>query len=210
MAEILSAFTADQAATLTGLSPGQLAAWDRDGFFEPSLAYEKRRSPYSRIYTFEDVVGLRTLAILRKKVSLQHLKKAAKKLREHSGRPWTELTLYVLNREVHFRRPDSKSVEGAVSGQMAIEIPLETVADDVRERADSLRHRSEQTVGQISQKKFVMGGVPTIAGTRITVANVQAFADAGYSVKQILEQYPQLKKQDIEAALAQKRFSSAA
>jgi hypothetical protein len=48
---ITSAFTADQVVRLTGLSMGQLAYWDKLGFFQPQYAAEDRKSPYSRIYS---------------------------------------------------------------------------------------------------------------------------------------------------------------
>ena len=62
---IISAFSADQVVKLTGLKIRQLAYWDSLGFFQPQYAAEDRRSPYSRIYSFKDVVALRTLSVLK-------------------------------------------------------------------------------------------------------------------------------------------------
>ena len=45
---IISAFSADQVVRLTRLTTGQLAYWDRTGFFQPHYAADERRSPYSR------------------------------------------------------------------------------------------------------------------------------------------------------------------
>ena len=136
MSSVIAAFSAEQVTRLTGLSISQLREWDNDGFFVPSLALEDRRAPLSRIYSFEDVVGLRTLAILRTQyhVSRQHLRRAAKKLKEHSGKPWSELVIYVLNHEVHFKNPNTGSVEGAVSGQLAVPIELGSVARTCAQR----------------------------------------------------------------------------
>jgi DNA-binding transcriptional MerR regulator len=98
MSDVIAAFSLDQACKLTGLSESQLVDWDTTDFFQPSLAYENRRSPYSRIYSFEDIVELRTLSILRDRVSMQHLRDVASRLKEYSGKPWSDLTLYTLNR----------------------------------------------------------------------------------------------------------------
>lgn len=203
MGDVIAAFSLDQVSRLTGLTHGQLVDWDQDGFYEPSLAYEKRRSPYSRIYSFEDVVSLRTLYILRERVSMQHLKKAADCLKRHSGRPWTELTLYTLNGEVHFKHPVSDLIEGAVTGQYGATIPLESVAEEMKSEANKLRERDPAKIGAIERHKFIMSNAWVFGGTRIPVESVKSLLKAGYSVKQIIEEYPDLKRADIDAA---KRF----
>jgi MerR HTH family regulatory protein len=50
---------ADQAAKLTGLTVHRLRHWDRTGFFVPSFAAKNRRSPFSRVYSFKDLLSLR-------------------------------------------------------------------------------------------------------------------------------------------------------
>lgn len=202
MTDIIAAFSVDQVQRLTGLSQARIVNWDREGFFAPSYGYERKGSPYSRIYSFEDVVGLRTLSILRSMVSMQHLRKAADKLKEHSGRPWSELTFYVLNREVHFSKPGSDYVEGAISGQIALPIKLENVAEDMRRKAEEQRRRDPATVGNVVSQRSVMGGVLCVAGTRVPVSTVQAYAKAGYTLSQIKERFPSLELADIEAAIS--------
>lgn len=212
MSDVVAAFSAEQVKQLTELSGNQLREWDNDGFFQPSLAVENRRVPLSRIYSFEDVVGLRTLAMLRNDhhVSRQHLRRAAEKLKQHSGKPWSALTLYVLKREVHFKNPDTGKIEGAVTGQLAVPIQLSSVAEDVRVRAEQLKRRDPMTLGHIDQKRFVMRGAPVVAGTRIPVSTIKAFADAGFAVEQIIDQYPSLTQQDVEAALTYDKLTHAA
>lgn len=202
MENVVAAFSLPQASSLTGVKEHTLIDWDRDEFFRPSLAYENRRSPYSRIYTFEDLVALRTLGILRERVTMQHLKKAADCLKEHSGKPWSELTLYTLNREVHFKNPGTGRIEGAVSGQYGATIPLESVAEEMREKANALRRRDPKKVGSIERHRFVMGNAPVFAGTRIPVADVLSLLGAGYSAKDIVEEFPDLRPADIKAAKA--------
>ena len=210
MSNVISAFSLEQVSRLTGLSESQLASWDRDEFFSPALAYVNRRSPYSRIYSFEDVVGLRTLSILRGRVSMQHLKRAAIRLKEHSGRPWSELTLYTLNREVHFKRPDNGKIEAAVSGQYGATIPLESVADEMREKANKLRDRDASKIGTVERHKFVMGNAPVFGGTRISVQAVKSLLASGFSAEQILSEYPDLEMADVKAAESYKDLTRVA
>lgn len=205
MANVISAFSAQQVERLTGLSESQLRDWDNDGFFRPAFAAENRRSPYSRIYSFDDLVSLRTLGILRKrhKIALQSLKKTATKLEQHSGRPWSDLTLYVLNREVHFRNPNTGRIEGAISGQMAVPIPLGSIADDLRSKIDAARSRGSESEGDFEQHRYVAHNRRVVSGTRIPVESVLSFWNEGYSVEQIMREYPSLTRKDIDAIIAE-------
>ncbi|ODT71717.1 MAG: hypothetical protein ABS75_07145 [Pelagibacterium sp. SCN 63-23] len=67
-----------------------------------------------------------------------------------------------------------------------------------------MKKREGSEVGQIAQSRNVAHNQQVIAGTRIPVRSIKAFADAGYSVEQIIEQYPSLTREDIEAAIAHK------
>jgi uncharacterized protein (DUF433 family) len=203
MDNVITALTAEQVENLTGLSSAQLRDWDREGFFAPTYAADNRRSPYSRIYSFEDLVGLRTLSILRKqeRVPMSHLREVAKALAEHSHRPWSDLVLYVLNREVHFQNPATGKIEGATSGQHAIPIKLSSIMDDMRERAERLKQRDASTVGQVARHRYIAHNARVIAGTRIPIESVRSLSAAGYTVEQIMDEYPSLQARDVQAAL---------
>ncbi len=54
---------------------------------------------------------------------------------------------------------------------------------------------------RIVMNPAVMAGKPVIRGTRIPVDLIVRLVAQGISVKEILEDYPQLKKEDIKAAL---------
>lgn len=47
----------------------------------------------------------------------------------------------------------------------------------------------------------VCSGKPIIRGTRIMVRNVLSMLKAGYSIERILESYPDLVREDVEAAI---------
>ena len=51
----------------------------------------------------------------------------------------------------------------------------------------------------------ICNGKPVIRGTRITVQTVLSFLSAGDSIEDILEGYPQLKREDVLACLAYAR-----
>lgn len=210
---IVKAFSIQQAARLSKLSVQRLVSWDRSGFFVPSYAAENRRLPFSRIYSFEDVVDLRTLAILRDvhNVQVDELRKAAVRLKADGGRPWTERKLYVFRGKVAFDDPENGQPRNVVDGQY-IEacIELECVAEDMAREAEALKGRPQDTIGQVSRNRFIAGNQWVIAGTRIPVSAVVEFADAGYDVQQIIREYPDLTESYIAAALDHEKSRKAA
>ncbi len=55
--------------------------------------------------------------------------------------------------------------------------------------------------GRITIDPDLCNGKPTIRGKRITVQTIMEFLSAGDSEKEILNQYPSLEKEDINACL---------
>ena len=207
---VVSAFTEDQVERLTGISQRQLRYWDRTGFFMPSLAYEDRRSPYSRLYSFRDIVSLKIVSALRNEanVPLPHLRDVKEKLSHLGDDVWAKTTLYVLNRHVIFDSPGIKDrKEEVVTGQVMLQIPLKVVTGNMEDAIRALRKRDDNVIGKIERRKNIAHNQAVVAGTRIPVRSIKAFADAGYSIKKIQKEYPTLTAEDIRAALA---FAAAA
>lgn len=203
---VVAAFTEDQVERLTGVTVPQLRHWDRISFFVPSLAYEDRSQPLSRLYSFRDLVSLKILNSLRNehKVSLQHLRQVKETLSHLGEDVWAKTKLYVLNKRVAFDNPVTKAKEEIVTGQGVLEIALEVVTGDMRKAVDGMRRRNENLVGQIETKKGIAKSKPVIAGTRIPVSTIKAFAEEGYTVNQIRKEYPTLTEADIVAAIKHK------
>ncbi len=200
---IVSAFTVDQAARLTGLTRHQLEQWDRDGFFRPSMADENKRRPFSRIYSFNDVLSLRGLSILRNdlKLDLAHLIEVGQRLAHLGQDAWHRTTLYVVQKKVVFFDPYMDPSREIVSGQGVLKIPLETVRETAQRVMAELLARDPGAFGEVSKRRSVAHNADVVSGTRIPVRAIQSFADDGYSVDDILKEYPALTKADVEAAI---------
>jgi len=200
---VIAAFTEEQVERLTGVTVRQLRTWDRTKFFAPSLAYEDRSRPYARLYSFRDLACLKVLNALRNEsnVSLQHLREVKRKLAHLGDDAWSKTTLYVLNKKVIFDNPETNSKEEIVSGQGVLQIPLKVVTGELQSAVDALRRRDESAVGKIERHKGIVGNKPVIAGTRIPVSTIKEFSAAGYSVEQIMKEYPTLDRNDIIAAI---------
>jgi DNA-binding transcriptional MerR regulator len=198
---LVQAFSLEQASRLTGISVNQLRNWDRTGFFRPSLASENRREPFSRIYTFVDLASLKVISTLRNetKVSLQHLREVGKKLSKLGENKWASITLYVLNKKVVFHNPETDSKEEIVSGQAILDIPLEVVRSNMQKAVDAERQRTSDEFGRLEKNRFVAHSQTVVAGTRIPVRAIVSFIKASYTDKQIIEEYPSLTINDIDA-----------
>ena len=75
-----------------GYQSGSSLIWDATGFFHTQFAPIGEGRSTIRVYSFRDLVSLRTLRVLRgdHKVSLQHLRKVADKLSKYSDAPFAE------------------------------------------------------------------------------------------------------------------------
>jgi DNA-binding transcriptional MerR regulator len=209
---IVAAFGEEQVERLTGLSKSQLRYWDRTGFFVPSYAEEDRRLPYSRIYSFRDILALRTLSLLRNQnnVPLQHLRKVADKLRHLKDDLWTKTQLYVHGRKVVFEEPGTGQRQEPVSQQYVMGIPLKKIWTDTRRDVEALRRRPEEKVGHVERSRSVNRNAWVVGGTRIPTGAIRRFNEAGYSTDQILKEYPDLTPADVKAALAHEAQLTAA
>ena len=200
---IITAFTAEQVVRLTGLTMGQLAYWDKTGFFASQYGTRTHHTPYSHIYSFKDVVGLKTLRDLRGKygVSLPHLRDVAAKLRSYSTTPWADIKLWVWNRKVHFNEPETSQDREVVNPQYVM-FSLSTVEREVESLVATMRERSKDDIGKTERHRYVAQNALVVAGTRIRVETIQSYIAAGYNVDYILSEYPSLKKCDVEAIAA--------
>jgi DNA-binding transcriptional MerR regulator len=209
---VIGAFGEDQGVRLTGLSRYQLRRWDRDGFLRASYAPENRRQPYSRIYSFRDIVSLRVLNDLRNETgcSLQHLREVAKRLAHLGDAKWIATTLYVLGKRVVFEDPRTHHRQEVVSGQQVLHMPLRVVISSTRKAVLEMNRRGSAEVGKVIRSRFISENQPVFAGTRIPVAAVKRLAAAGYEPAAIVREYPSLTPEDVKAGLAYRDERAAA
>lgn len=200
---VVSAFTLDQASRLTGVSVRQLGYWANDGFFIPSVRMGEDTGISVRLYSFRDLVCLKVINVLRNEaqIPLSHLREVKESLSHLGDDMWAKTTLYILGRRVVFDNPETGKREDAGNGQGVLQIPLVLVTGDMREAIRSMRRRESSNHGQIDLKRLGTKN-PVIAGTRIQVRTIQDFANAGYSVGQIIKQYPSLTEADVNAAIS--------
>lgn len=202
---VIKAFTREQAAKVARISPRRVSYWASKGILLPSYLYDVSSKPYRYLYSFVDVVGLRTLAILRDEhgVPLQQLRRAHEYLQKYADRPWSELRLWVRGKDVLFTDPHSRHVLSASRpGQTAIAIELEPVAMQVAADAKRLSVRSSEDVGKTERHRFVQGNRLVVKGTRVPVESIVNLAEDGYTPERIVAAYPSLTLGDVNSVLS--------
>lgn len=200
----LAAFTADHVCRLTGLSSRQLGYWDQTGFFSPTLLGGYRRRAFGRIYSFRDVVGLRTIAVLRNihGVPLQELRRVGQWLQAEHETPWSSLRFALEGRRVIFYDPTSgAAIEPRGAGQEVLPIALEPIANEMRDAAARLRERQTDQIGKLARNRYVVHNAWVVAGTRIPTTAIWNFHVAGYDPDAIIREFPRLTPADVRAAI---------
>lgn len=201
MSEIV-AFTTEHVCRLTSLTLRQVRYWDKTEFFSPTLVHGHGQRAFGRIYSFRDVVGLRTIALLRKKLPLQELRRIGAWLRQHYEAPWSSLRFGMAGKKVIFYDPvDKVPTEPAGQGQTVFAVALEPIANEMRKAASRLRERMPKDYGHIVRNRYVVHNAWSVAGTRIPTAAIWNFHQAGFTPDQIIAEYPRLTLRDVRAAI---------
>jgi uncharacterized protein (DUF433 family) len=210
---LVANFTLEQAARIARISPRRATYWAARNVLVPSVAYDPSRSPHVYIYDFVDVVGLRTLGMLRDRydLSLQSLRKAHEYLRAHAERPWSQLRFWVRGRELFFKDPASdRLLSSTKPGQVAIAIEIEPVVREVEREARKLARRSPEDIGQTQQTRNVQHNQLVVKGTRVPVQSIVNLAEDGYSPDEIVDALPALTIRDVEVVLASQAMAQPA
>jgi uncharacterized protein (DUF433 family) len=209
-------FSVEQTADLTDLGAGLLRRWDNDDIFHPAQSDPNRKRPMSRLYSFRDVVTLRTLAQAREfGVSGRELRKVARFVEEHPETSWDDTQIYILGHKVFFSYTDVQRERHLLAskplGQQAmpkiLTIDIGKVQSDAEQRLQQLIERTSDQIGKTEQNRFVVGGAEVFAGTRIPVETVAELLRDGWSSDDVLANFPRLTKADLH--LVRSRAESA-
>jgi DNA-binding transcriptional MerR regulator len=201
----IHSFTGPQVERLTGLSRRTLHYWEDTGVFKATYVDPTPHRPYRRIYTFGDLVALRTLATLRRahRVPLDELRQVGALLARYREAPWSSMKFGVLNHHVVFPDPETGDfVIGNPLRQRIMPIDVEVVASEAEAAAARLAERRPEDIGKISRHRHVLHNAWVVAGTRVPTSAIWNFHEAGFDTTRILKAYPRLTEKDISAALA--------
>lgn len=205
----IEAFKTEHAARATKVSVRRIRYWDTKGVLSPTLSKTMgKHTNYNRLYTFDDLVGLKAIAELRDSynVPFQQLRNIGNWLHECYDRPWSSLSFHGIGRgrkaEGLFRDPDGGTLLSATKkGQASFQFELEPIAREIEQHVIELRQRYADQLGRMRRNRNVISKTPVLDGTRVPTTAVWDFYKAGYSIEAILQEYPRLTPVDIQSAI---------
>jgi hypothetical protein len=209
---IIGAFSEESAARLSGLKASRLRYWQKTAVFSASLVADEPGSPFQRLYSFRDLVTLRLLQQLAVEYNVlpSELRATGERLAK-AGEDWLSRRLWVRNRRVIWKEPQSGRKQEVTTGQFVTnEIPLRSLARDMVKRIGRDSERKPEDLGKVITDRFTLRNRPFLSGTRVAVASIKDFHEAGYSIPKILEEYPGITAVDVQAAIDYEDGSAAA
>lgn len=190
-----------QAAQLARITMKQLRHWEKTRLVCPSVRQEISPRNIVRLYSFQDLVELLVVAELRHRpgISLQHIRRLVSYLSDLDfTAPLRELKFATRGMEIYIQFPDGSWSGDPYPDQIIFRHAI--ALDDVAAKIGRLRERDPESAGRVTSRRGVHRSKPVFAGTRIPVATVRRYLDAGYDTAAILREYPSLTAADIEAA----------
>jgi uncharacterized protein (DUF433 family) len=185
------AYRPQLAAALSGASVRQLAYWRKDTTSGgPLLVPEVSQQPL--LYSFRDVIALRTTVYLRKRISLQRVRRAIQSLYDlGQGDHLSTYRLLAQGNSVVLVAPDDSPAIDLVNrpGQQVTVVMSDVLrafvtADDVLV-PDLLHPR-----GALQVDPEVRGGHPVILGTRVPFELIAGLLRDGVAAEAISDYYP--------------------
>lgn len=195
---------AKRVAAIARISPQRLRYWEDTGLVAPAAV--KKISPRNtvRLYSLDGLVQVVVAAKVVESpgVSLQHLRQIIAKLETIDGyrAPLAEVTFAIDGSKVYMQHADGTWEDSRAHKGQLVEARLVVNMELVRRTVEEgLRKRRRDQVGRVEKRRGVHGSKPVFAGTRVPVAAVRSFLKAGAEDDEILEAYPNLTRDDIEA-----------
>lgn len=195
-------YTPRIAAALSGASLRQLSYW-RSLHTPEQLLRPELYQPRSRVvYSFQDVLALRTFVyLLSREVPLQRVRKAVRSLRNLGATEHlSSYRLVASGRDVTWLRSDDDAVD--LTGH-----PGHQVIAEMADILKSFRNKRRTEVVDFQTPRAgvrvdpdVRGGYPVIEGTRIPYDLVASLSNDGLSAKQITAIYPAVNPSAVKGA----------
>jgi uncharacterized protein (DUF433 family) len=195
------AVTREVAARIARLTLRRVDYWAETDLVAPSVDRRLSARRRIRLYGFVDLLALAVAAELTDRgVSLQHVRQIVSRLKARGYQhPLTELRYATVGKQVYFQLEDGTWEGGLRRDQIVLHEVLNLLP--LRSRIVRGVARDDLQIGRIEKRRGVHGSKPVLAGTRIPVETVRRYLQAGRSMQDVLDAYPDLTEADIEAVM---------
>jgi uncharacterized protein (DUF433 family) len=200
------AFPVPITSVLTGATVAQLAYWRRDTPSAPALLIPEGKRSGRYLYSWADVVALRSIVYLRSEKSLPRIRQAVARLRRLEAAQWTHLASYTLISTpdtIIVRTPDGQLLDvGTHPGTVLDEVLMEDVLEPFETRTGRMVPALKRPRPNITVDPGVLGGYPVLAGTRLPFDSVAALVQDDLDAVEIAAVYPSARPEAIADAAA--------
>jgi uncharacterized protein (DUF433 family)/DNA-binding transcriptional MerR regulator len=201
-----------EAAALSGATVRQLNYWRTPRRDQDPLLVPEYREGRTYLYSFRDLVALRTFVYLRGTLSLQKIRRAVH-LIENLGdqEHLSGYLLYATGDTIVWIQPMHETGEWrytdlvSLPGQEAIPVIMEQVLGPFKTETGKKVLALRSPLPRISVDPEVLGGFPVVAGTRVPYDLVSGLIRDGVPPREVRTFYPSV---DAAGARAAERFAS--
>lgn len=187
-------YTSAEASRIAQVPDQRVRYWRRSGLIVPSARWIDESDTEHLGYTFETVVFLRLLRILRHKgISLYDASSAVKRLKDRCGTPskrWSQAKIWVDAGEVFVY--DGRDTYGTTSVNRGHQVVAELIFREefalLKQRADALLIPREFMVS-VEIDPAIQNGLPIVRGTKILTGTIHYFMQQGYTLTDVEEMY---------------------
>jgi len=188
----------DAAARIARLSLRKIDYWASTHLIEPTVDTRVSKGRV-RLYGFLDLLALLVASELNDRgVSVQHIREVVGHLKSRGyDRPLSELTFATIGNRVYFQHDDGTWEGDLRPDQLVLREVLDL--EPLRQRIAEGTRRDEALAGKVERRRGALGSKPVLAGTRVPVDTVRRYLAAGHSADDVLEAFPMLTIDDVEA-----------
>lgn len=195
------AYPVDLAVALTGASPDMLYTWNRTDVLHPELCSDPKAE---FLYSFRDLVALRTFVKLRNDVSLQTIRKALASLKDLNLTAHPAAYTLVSDGRSVFLVEDNEATDLVRRERQRVISNLEDIFRGFTHpsgHGEVVDFRAPRPLLEVDERR--LGGFPTIRNTRVaydSVANL--LADGTIPIESIGRYYPSVTAESARDAIS--------
>jgi uncharacterized protein (DUF433 family) len=200
-------YTPSEASRIALVPYWTLTNWKQNGIIIPTVKWVDEKNKEHLGHTFETVVFIRLLRLLREKgISLYKAVGAMQQLKSRFGSPskrWADAKIFVDKEDAYVYEDKDKDTWGTTVATKYNQRVAEFIFGEeflsLKDRADALLIPS-QFMSSVEIDPSIQNGLPIILDTKILTSSIHKLSMQGYKAKRIQGMYPFIPRNKIIGA----------